>query len=58
MAREFTNDLNEAYYLTHCVVAQHLSDRDAAERPLDVDAARALLREAARKLRNSDPLAA
>lgn len=51
MAREFTNDLNEACYLTHRVVSRLLSDPEIKERPVDIDTARTLLREAATGLR-------
>jgi len=47
MAREFTNDLNEACYLTHRVVTQLLSDPEMREKPVDVETARSLLHAAA-----------
>jgi hypothetical protein len=57
MARELTRDLNEAYYLTHCVVGRLLSEAEAGERPVDVETARRLLRQAAAEMRNPAPLA-
>ena len=51
-AREFTDDLNEACYLTHRVVSRLLSDPQASERPVDVQTARALLLEAAKDIRS------
>ena len=51
MAREFTNDLNEACYITHRVVRRLLSDPEMKERPVDIDTACTLLQEAATGLR-------
>ena len=51
MAREFTNDLNEACYLTRSVVSRLLSDPEMKERPVDIGTARSLLDEAAAGLR-------
>lgn len=48
MAREVTRDLNEAYYLTHCVVKRLMSEPEPP--PVDVDTARKLLRGAAAEL--------
>jgi hypothetical protein len=56
MAREVTNDLNEACYLAHRVVSRLLSEPDSG--PLDVETARSLLHEAAREIRNPAAVAA
>jgi hypothetical protein len=48
-AREFTHDLNEAYYLAHEVVRRLLDDAEMRERPVDLERARTLLRQVAEK---------
>ena len=56
LARELTNDLNEACYLTHQVVTRLLSEPDAYGRPVDIETARRLLTEAARRREPPEPL--
>jgi hypothetical protein len=53
LAREFTDDLNEACFMVHHVVSRLLQNPDP-ETPVDIDRARALLRQTARELRSGN----